>query len=429
MAQWLGRRLFAHPMQVLCDAQSIPQNEIVLNYGEQSLAQKNYQIVPHGLLHQNGIVVQAPEVSNEQGFPVFFKSEKGHHAFDVLAASFYLISRYEEYYPGFEKDEYNRYSHANGMAHAHGFLKRPLVDEWIEDLKEKLKETFPTIEFVKSEPGFVPTYDVDVAWSYRNKGLLRNAGGLLKEMAAGKWRESINRCKVLLGLKQDPFDIFVELQQTHKQCQWKPLFFFLLAENYQGYDKNIDRRNERLQQLMRWLQDDATTGIHLSWAASQNATTMQDEKSFMEKVLEAPVTSNRMHYVNFRMPKTFQQLIALGITKDYSMGYGTVNGFRASTSHPYFWYDVKKEETTSLQIFPFAWMDANSIFEQKDTPEQALHELQMMYEATQKTGGTFISICHNHLMGRDEAGRKWWGVYEQFLQRNFEAYRGTEHME
>jgi hypothetical protein len=173
--------------------------------------------------------------------------------------------------------------------------------------------------------------------------------------------------------------------------------------------------------MMRWVHEQTTAGIHFSWAASQDESAMQDEKVFMEKVLEAEVTSNRMHYVNFRVPETFHQLIALGITKDYSMGYGTINGFRASTSHPFFWYDLQNEETTALEIFPFAWMDANSIFEQKDTPEHALTELQTMYVATQKTGGTFISICHNHLMGLDESGRKWWGVFSNFLQANFNA--------
>lgn len=413
-------------MQVVCDASSIAENVAVLNYSEQSLTQKNYQVVPSGLLHQNGVAMQAPVVSNYKGFPVFFRTNDGHHAFDVLAASFYLITRYEEYYPTFEKDEYNRYSHTNSLAHQYGFLKRPLVDEWIEDLKEKLQEKFPNIEFSKSQPGFIPTYDVDVAWSYRHKGLLRNAGGLLKECAKGNWQQGLDRCKVLLGFKKDPFDIFSDLQQMHQAFALSPMYFFLLAEDYAGYDKNIDRRNEYLQQMMRWLHEQSTIGIHFSWAAAKDESAMKDEIAFMEKVLEDAATNNRMHYVNFRLPETFQQLIALGITKDYSMGYGTINGFRASTSHPFFWYDLQKEETTTLEISPFAWMDANSIFEQKDTTEKALQELQMMYDATQKTGGTFISICHNHLMGLDESGRKWWGVYEQFLRSNFVSHRGTE---
>jgi hypothetical protein len=426
MAQWLGLRLFGEPMQVLCEPSSIPENNAVLNHSGEQLSQKNYQIIPNGLLQETGIAVQTPEVLNDSGLPVFFSTAGGNHSFDILAASFYLLTRYEEYYPTFEKDEYNRYSHINSLAHQHGFLKIPLIDEWVEDLKKKLMQVFPGIVFAKNNPSFIPTYDVDVAWSYRQKGLVRNAGGLLKDLAKGNWQQGLDRCKVLFGFKRDPFDIFSDLQQMHQAFALSSTYFFLLAEDYAGYDKNIDRRNEYLQQMMRWLNEQSTIGIHFSWAASQDESVMQDEKGFMEKVLEVPVTSNRMHYINYRMPETFQQLIALGITKDYSIGYGTINGFRASTSHPFFWYDLQKEETTALEIFPFAWMDANSIFEQKDTPEQSLAELQMMYEATQKTGGTFISICHNHLMGLDESGRKWWGVYEQFLRSNFMAHRGTE---
>jgi hypothetical protein len=32
------------------------------------------------------------------------------------------------------------------------------------------------------------------------------------------------------------------------------------------------------------------------------------------------------------------------------------------------------------------------------------------------TGGTFVTICHNHLMGRDAEGRPRWLMYNRALK-------------
>ena len=60
-------------------------------------------------------------------------------------------------------------------------------------------------------------------------------------------------------------------------------------------------------------------------------------------------------------------------------------------------------------------MEANSIFEQKDTTEQALKELKYYHDITKQLSGTLITIFHNHLIGLDAEGRKWMGFYKDFL--------------
>jgi hypothetical protein len=226
----------------------------------------------------------------------------------------------------------------------------------------------------------------------------------------------LDRWLVLFGFKRDPFEILLEMEEAHMYHHISSCYFFLLASQNKGYDKNISPRNKNLQRLMRWMNEDSTVGIHFSWAASQDASVMETEKHYLETVLKQPVLRNRMHYVNFRLPETYRQLAAVGIAEDYSMGYGTINGFRSGSSHPYFWYDLEKEETTALKIFPFAWMDANSIFEQKDSPGKAFDEWMQLYKPVKATGGTFITIVHNHLMGRNAEGQPWWLMYHRALR-------------
>src|SRR5688572_1841233 len=59
------------------------------------------------LLFETGIKKLSIEVFDYRNLPAFFQGE-GHLPFDIFAASFYLVTRYEEYLPS-RKDNYGRY--------------------------------------------------------------------------------------------------------------------------------------------------------------------------------------------------------------------------------------------------------------------------------------------------------------------------------
>jgi hypothetical protein len=92
----------------------------------------------------------------------------------LLAAIFFLLSRYEEYHPH-QKDMYGRYAHEASIAYQHNFLKIPLINLWLK-ISETLAQKDPSLD---SRPSFrfEPTYDIDLAWSYKAKGATRTAGG------------------------------------------------------------------------------------------------------------------------------------------------------------------------------------------------------------------------------------------------------------
>jgi hypothetical protein len=108
-------------------------------------------------------------------------------------------------------------------------------------------------------------------------------------------------------------------------------------------------------------------------------------------------------------------LLAAGITNDYSMGYGSINGFRASIASSYYWYDLKKEEQTGLLIHPFCFMDANSYYEQNFSAEEALEEMVQYYQTIKQVNGTMITIWHNSFLGTCNEFEGWREVYQQFI--------------
>jgi hypothetical protein len=136
----------------------------------------------------------------------------------------------------------------------------------------------------------------------------------------------------------------------------------------------------------------------------------------LERISGKQISSSRQHYLRFTLPGTYRRLITAGISGEFSMGYGTVNGFRASVSDPFLWYDLSKEESTNLRIHPFCYMDSNSVFEQKDTPAHAFDELSRMHELIKKLKGTMVTVFHNNILGDDPRMKGWREVYEVFMR-------------
>ncbi len=116
------------------------------------------------------------------------------------------------------------------------------------------------------------------------------------------------------------------------------------------------------------------------------------------------------------LPKTYRQLIDVGIDKDFSMGYGTANGFRASIASSFYWYDLKAEKKTTLMIFPFCFMDANSFYEGRLSPKAAFNELMDYYRKIKQVNGLMVTIWHNNFFGTDPMFAGWKEVYEVFLK-------------
>ncbi len=397
-----------------------------INYSPGSITTSELWIQPHALLLDKGISPQKVECFNWLGATVFFKTG-GHIPFDVFAASFYLITRYEEYLPH-QKDEYGRYAHQNSTAYKNGFLHLPLVNIWMKEIFSA--KSFPTaqVAFNEEQPPFsaqskqsffLPTYDIDIAFAYKGKGLLRNVGGFYKEVFTGQWKQAAERANVHSGWKSDPFDTYNWLDTLHKKYCLHPVYFFLLAERNRLYDKNILPHTAVMGRLVKTIAAKYTTGIHPSWQSGDDEALLQKEISTLQGFTGTMVTLSRQHYIRMALPHTYRLLIANGIEEDYSMGYGSINGFRASVASPFHWYDVEQDTQTNLLVNPYCFMEANSFFEQHYSAAQAATELQQYHDVLKSTGGRLITIFHNHFVTEQPQWIDWRNMYATFLEKNF----------
>jgi hypothetical protein len=389
-----------------------------LNYSSSAKSKNEVWIVPVSLLFEQDIRPQTINISSWREHLVFYRSSGNDLPFDLFAASFYLLSRYEEY-PPHSLDSYGRYSHENSIAYKDRFLQVPLINIWLKEFSQILLQTFPAFSLQPSAFSFLPTYDIDMGWSYLNKGWLRNTGGFIKSMLKGEWAMVRERASVLQGKQKDPFDIYKWLNELHKESPLKPLYFFLVAQSNKGYDKNNSPTNYNYQQLIKNHAADYHLGIHPSWQSGDDSKLIKQEIQTLEKISGKLIDKSRQHYIRMKLPETYRYLIEAGIKEDYSMGYGSINGFRASYCLPYKWYDLDKETVTPLVIYPFCFMEANSFFEQQSSAQEALDEMEHFYEVTKNVSGLLITIWHNHFLGSDKMFAGWKEVYQEFVRKHF----------
>jgi hypothetical protein len=420
--EFIGKELFDDSIKITSDkADFAAFSGPKINYSEEESGPREYFLKPVSLLFENEIRKQEIECFELNFYKAFYETS-GDFPFDIFAACFYLLSRYEEYLPH-EKDEFGRFSHAASLAFKENFLQTPLINIWLHDFKKSLIEKFPDLVFHHSYFKFLPTYDIDIAYSYLHKGWKRNVGGFLRSLFKGHWAELQERIFVLSGKRKDPYDAYEWLDSLHLYCRTRAYYFFLLAKDSKGYDKNISPSSEALKNLIRYHSRGYTVGIHPSWQSGDDNELLHDELASLEQMIEKKVAYSRQHYIRLSMPETYRRLIEVGVEKDFSMGYGTINGFRASFAGSFPWYDLANDSKTSLQLFPFCFMDANSFYEQKLNAGQALHELMTYYHAIKKVNGLMVTIWHNQFLGSDPLYTGWNKLYEIFLKE--EVYWDT----
>lgn len=386
-----------------------------INYSPNSIVNDEFKIVPVPLLFETGIFPQQIPCKEISGYHILFPVENGDLPFDIFAASFYLLSRYEEYLP-FQPDIYGRFPHTESIAWKNDFLQLPLINIWLIDFQKSLQSRFTSLVFAINKFRFIPSYDIDIAFSYLHKGVKRNTGGLVRSLLKGELTDIKERIAVLARKKEDPFDVYEWLYALHLKYNLRPYYFFLVAASPGEFDKNISPNHPEMRELIRYHAAGYYTGIHPSWQSGDYSNLLGTEIQTLEEIIGRKIVHSRQHYLRFTLPDTYRQLIGHGILNEFSMGYGTINGFRASIASPFYWYDLQQEEKTSLLVYPFCFMDANAYYEQLLTPSQAYSEIHYYHDIIKKVKGTMISIWHNDFLGTDERFKGWKEVYELFLE-------------
>jgi len=369
-----------------------------------------------GLLEQKGITELEIELETFGGTVVLFYHNRKSSAlpFDPFAASFFMLSRYEEYLPHI-KDSFNRFSSRESLAHKNNFLHQAVVDRWALMVKSELKEAFPELNFPERKFSFIPTIDIDNAFAFKHKGMLRTLGSLSRSFFSFDFDLLGMQIKTLFGLRKDPFDTYNYQLNLQKKYKLKPIYFFLLGD-YGLNDKNIFHENKHFQSLIKSIADYARVGIHPSFGSNKKPEKVQIEIRRLSRIIKREVNCSRQHFLKLSLPDTYRNLVKSDIEEDYTMGYADAPGFRAGSCTPYYFYDLDGEMEVKLKIFPFQVMESTYKYYHKLPLNQIIPEIRKLVHEVKKVRGTFISLWHNESLSEEMGWEGWRAVYEDLIE-------------
>lgn len=391
--------------------------ELTISYG---IEEKNTDLFfpSINILFENDIKNQNIIVEDWEGLPIFFKTNQPGQIlpFDLFSAAFYLISRYEEYLD-FEPDEHGRFSSSSSLAYKNNFLERPLINDYAEKIKEIISSYNSTILFqIKHQFINLPTFDIDVPFEFKGRGI-KTLPLLVKDFLKLDFKRVIQRILVLINKEKDPYDSLFEIINLLKLKDKEAIVFFLL-ENKGKYNSSVSYKKRDFQTLVlkTTLEENIKVGIHPSYDASNNSDQIIKEKKRLEFLINQKVYKSRFHFLKINFPESYRYLIKSKVEEDYSMAYPEKSGFRASVCHPFYWFDLVKNEKTSLHVYPFFFMDATYKYYQNISIEKIFIELNTMKKLVNKHNGVFITNFHNDSFSQlQQENINWKRILEEVI--------------
>ena len=384
-----------------------------LSYAPKKLYNEFY-IKSNSILLEQGFSDVDIDVKNWEDSKCFFYNENGTIPFDIFAASFYLISRYEEYLPHL-KDVYGRFSFQESIAHKNNFIEDPVIDIWAYKLKDSLCSFFPNIIFNDRKFKLKTIIDVPSVYYYKNKGFLRTIGGVFTDLIRFNPKNIYSRFLVIFRLQKDPYDTFNWIINKQKQVTDKFLFFFLVGK-FSTYDKNISLVKQPFINIIKFVSDYSKIGLKLSFFALSNLDILKNEKADIESITNRDLTISRNSFSKVNLPINYRNLIKLNIREDYTMGYVNKIGFRASTCTPFLFYDIDNDIQTPLLISPYNLMDysllkINSFLDKKEKVIALINKVKSV-------NGTFTSVFHNYSFSNEIRWNRFKEIFEIIINSN-----------
>ena len=361
-----------------------------LSYGRQPMGSELF-IQSQGLLTQRGIEAIEITVQPWRGSVGFFEvGEKSVLPFDIFSATFYLLSRYEEYLPHL-KDHLGRYPAEESLAFQEKFLQQPVVDIWAFRFKEVLLQHFPDMQFPSRSFERHHMVEATQPFAYTQRGFLRNFIGYFSDLVNLRMGSFFRRGRVLLRLRKDPFNTFSWMINMTKKSDVKISVFFQLGDSY-SFLEGINSKRKKYQMLVKFVGDYTEVGLIFSFHSLPDYELLKVEKHQMDELTHRRLRSSMNDQFLLDLPHSYRNLLELEVEKDVTMVYEDHLGFRAGTCTPFLFYDLDYEIKTPLIIHPLAGTTSALRSHTKAEMESDIYRL---LDSVKSVNGTFSLLFSN----------------------------------
>lgn len=382
-------------------------------YSETLKVKGALHIVPNGLLFKKGVREYDITMNSWDGVKTFFATKGGDIPFDIFSASFYLLSRYEEYLPIKENfDSKGCFISEKSLAYKEGFLETPLVDVWALKLEEKLNSLFPNYtSSIDRRFRFLPIISVNTPYRYRTYSVLGNLLRLGKKVLERDWSELKKQLRVLLRIDQDPYCNVEKIVELHNRNSLRPLFAFRIS-NKKWYKRPVYFAYSTYKKV---LCRNYQIALCISGVASNSVTQLKMEQKILSRIFRTRIVIGTSSLSEYVVPKFYRNLSNSKIKEDFSMSYPDRIGFRASTCTPFRVYDLNREEYYRIDVHsvPFTVWSVKRMGLNK---EEIVKAATSMAKTVKSLKGEFIIASHNDNFVDSSMLKGWASTYEYVIR-------------
>ncbi|MGC6479017.1 MAG: DUF7033 domain-containing protein [Flavobacteriaceae bacterium] len=390
---------------------------VKFSYSQQPLGNELF-FEAHPLLFELGVAQHEIHVQQWEGLAVFFKtSTKSAIPFDLFAASFYLLSRYEEYQPH-QVDSRGRFQPEQSLAYRHQFLEQPLVDLWAVKILDLLREQFPDFQWdQKKHPTFQAVFSIVSPYKFKLKSPFLLLWDLLGYIFRFQFWELRDFWRVRLNNQVDPYGDYPTLRKIIQGLKHPPLLFFLFTPKGPN-DDGVSPFNPKYKALVKENADYIPTSLMVAYESQINAGTIPKEIKLFNESIHRSVKSVVLHRGIRQLGETYIELSEAELQNDYSMCYTHYIGYRASTAVPFYFYDLTHERLTYLKIHPVV---ATEEALKQLRPKQAFDRLNQLFDRLPTSSAQFCVHFSNKIMNYQQREVEWRRLFIKFIERHATA--------
>ena len=373
-----------------------------------------------------GADIPAPGVANLPS-PLIEVSAHGYRIhYDILGLCYWMLTRQEEI-GRTDLDEHGRFPATASHAFKHGYLERPIVDEWLHVLGQVIQKTWPGLKLKQHQFSMKVSHDVDAPSRYGfadPKRLVRAmAGDVLKR---GDFKSALLAPWVRAQSKTalhpaDPFNTFDWIMDVSERHGLKSAFYFICGRTDASKDADYEPEHPAIRALMRRMHARGhEIGLHPSYGSYQTPLVIKQEADRLRRIareegIAQTEWGGRMHYLRWAQPATLQAWSDAGMNYDSTLSYADLPGFRCGTCFEYPAFNALRQQALPLRVRPLIAMECTVIaprYMGLGTGKAALNKFRDLKNACKAVGGCFTLLWHNSQFGSLEER----ALYEAVLE-------------
>ncbi|CAG2141806.1 hypothetical protein LMG26411_02122 [Cupriavidus numazuensis] len=354
-------------------------------------------------------VLPAPGLAGVSG-PLIERTAGGYRVhYDILGFAYWMLTRQEEVGRS-DLDEHGRFPATASHAFRHGYLERPVVDEWLHVLGQVMGRLWPTLPLARHHYRLCVSHDVDMPSRY---GFVR-AKTMLRRMAADvlkhrDFHSALTAPRFWRGTRStlhpdDPANTFDWIMSLSEFQGISSAFYFICGRTHPDRDADYEPEHPAIRHLMRRIHlRGHEIGLHPSYNTYLAPASLQREATRLKRVcaeegIEQPAWGGRMHFLRWEQPTTLRYWEDAGMDYDSTLGYADRPGFRCGTCFEYPAFDPVARHALKIRVRPLIAMECTIIAQRYmnlglgDTARAKFTELVGRCKAV---NGTFTLLWHN----------------------------------